>query len=107
MRNRIVNWFLICTLLMTLLPFGVLADEEEPVVVYSGVCGGGADFTITSDGVIHDDEIGDFLAIRQQLARMAGMVDSLQLWFDNTVEFGRINTEILQKLQAQENETSL
>ena len=52
MRNRIVNWFLICTLLMTLLPFGVLAAEEEPVVVYSGVCGGGADFTITSDGVM-------------------------------------------------------
>ena len=53
---------------------------------------------ITSDGVIHDDEIRDFLEIRRQLTRMAGMVDSLQLWFDNTVEFGRLNTEILQKL---------
>ena len=60
---------------------------------------------ITSDGVIHDDEIRDFLAIRQQLARMSGMVDSLQLWFDNTVEFGRINTEILRKLQTEESDT--
>lgn len=59
---------------------------------------------ITSDGTIHDDEIRDFLAIRAQLARMRSMVDSLQLWFDNTVEFGRINMDILRKEESQTGE---
>ena len=50
---------------------------------------------ITSDGVIHDDQIEDFVHIRAQLERMRSVVDSLRLWFDAAVAQGNVNEEIL------------
>ena len=50
---------------------------------------------ITSDGVIHDDQIEDFVRIRAQLWRMRAVVDSLRLWFDTAVAGGSVNEEIL------------
>ena len=53
---------------------------------------------ITSDGVIHDDQIADFVAIRDQLGRVGAIADSLTLWFDDTVENGGVNPAILQQV---------
>lgn len=53
---------------------------------------------ITSDGIIHDDEISDFVAISNKLEQLGKSVDSLKLWFDKTVNDGNINTEILEKV---------
>ncbi len=50
---------------------------------------------IASDGIIHDDEIEDFVTINDQLESISVLVDSLKLWFDNTISEGKINTEIL------------
>ena len=50
---------------------------------------------ITSDGVIHDDQIHDFVVIRNQLNQIASIVDSLTMWFDDTVENGAVNSDIL------------
>lgn len=50
---------------------------------------------ITSDGVIHDDQIADFVRVRSQLERMRSVVDSLRLWFDAAVAQGSVNVEIL------------
>ena len=56
---------------------------------------------ITSDGVIHDDQIRDFVFIRDRLNGLASIVNALTIWFDDTVESGAINTEILQKVLAE------
>ena len=53
---------------------------------------------ITSDGVIHDDQIADFVRVRAQLERMRSVVDSLRLWFDTAVAAGSVNREILDKV---------
>ncbi len=57
---------------------------------------------ITSDGVIHDDQIEDFVRIRAQLDRMRSVVDSLRLWFDNAVANGSVNEEILKDVLRRE-----
>lgn len=53
---------------------------------------------ITSDGVIHDDEIKDFIAISNKLEKISGSADSLKLWLDKTIINGEINREILNKV---------
>ncbi len=53
---------------------------------------------ITSDGVIHDDEIEDFMAISRQLEHIATSADSLRFWLDKTIASGEINREILNKV---------
>ena len=53
---------------------------------------------ITSDGVIHDDEIKDFVMINQYLKHISMNVDNLKLWFDEKTESGEVNREILQKV---------
>ena len=53
---------------------------------------------ITSDGVIHDDQIADFVRIRRELSRMGAIVDSLELWFDTTVAEDKINRQILDSI---------
>ena len=53
---------------------------------------------ITSDGVIHDDQIADFVRIRRELSRMGALVDSLELWFDTTVAEDKINRQILDSI---------
>ena len=50
---------------------------------------------ITSDGVIHDDEIKDFVTINSQLKHISMNVESLKLWFEDTIASGNVNREIL------------
>ena len=59
---------------------------------------------ITSDGVIHDDQIHDFVLIRDRLNGLASIVNSLTLWFDDTVENGAVNAEILQQVLSTQSE---
>ncbi len=53
---------------------------------------------ITSDGIIHDDEIEDFIAIGNKLGQISSSADSLRLWLDKTIANGEINKEILDKV---------
>ncbi|MBR5337206.1 MAG: helix-turn-helix domain-containing protein [Lachnospiraceae bacterium] len=46
---------------------------------------------ITADGLISDDEMEDFSRIRKQLTQISAIVDSLQLWIDNTVISGKMD----------------
>lgn len=52
---------------------------------------------IASDGVIHDDEIPDFVDISRRLEHISVMADSLRLWLDKTMDSGEINKDILKK----------
>ena len=53
---------------------------------------------ITSDGVIHDDQIRDFVRIRDQLGHLGTIVDALEFWFDGTVANGAVDAQILQRV---------
>ena len=50
---------------------------------------------ITVDGELTDDEIPDFIKIREELEKMALAIDSLELWIDNTIASGKIKKDIL------------
>ena len=50
---------------------------------------------ITVDGKLTDDEIPDFIKIREELDKMALAIDSLELWIDNTIASGKIKKDIL------------
>ncbi|MBR5773181.1 MAG: helix-turn-helix transcriptional regulator [Clostridia bacterium] len=53
---------------------------------------------IASDGIIHDDEIEDFISISNRLDSISSNISSLKLWLDKTIESGNINKEILEKV---------
>lgn len=57
---------------------------------------------ITSDGIIHDDEIKDFIAISNKLEQISSSADSLKLWLDKTIANGEINRDILNKVLNEE-----
>lgn len=50
---------------------------------------------ITVDGELTDDEIPDFIKIREELEKMALAIDSLELWIDNTIASGKIPKNML------------
>lgn len=50
---------------------------------------------ITVDGELTDDEIPDFIKIREELEKMALAIDSLELWIDNTIASGKIQKNML------------
>lgn len=52
---------------------------------------------ITVDGEISEDEIPDFIKIRDQLNQMARTIDSLTLWVDNAIVSGKIDDELIKK----------
>jgi len=54
---------------------------------------------ITVDGEISDDELPDFLAIKDQMSKIASTVESLKLWVDQTAATGKIDPELLKKVQ--------
>lgn len=56
---------------------------------------------ITSDGAIHDDQIRDFVRIRDELNRTAAIIHSLAYWFDDTVQSGGINRDILRAVTGE------
>ena len=48
---------------------------------------------ITVDGVISDDELEDFIRIREELERISIAVETLQLWSERMLATGAINAE--------------
>ena len=54
---------------------------------------------ITVDGEISEDEIKDFVAIKEELRKIATSVDGLQLWVDKTIAEGKIDKELLSKIK--------
>lgn len=50
---------------------------------------------ITVDGELSEDEIPDFLKIKEELTKMALAIDSLNLWLDQTIADGKIAQESL------------
>lgn len=52
---------------------------------------------IAVDGQITEDEIPDFLKIKQDLENMSLAIDSLKLWINNTIADGKIDKNIFEK----------
>lgn len=50
---------------------------------------------ITVDGELTEEELPDFLKIKEELEKMALAIDSLNLWIDNTIASGKIDTNTL------------
>lgn len=50
---------------------------------------------ITVDGELTEEELPDFLKIKEELEKMALAIDSLNLWIDNTIASGKIDKELL------------
>lgn len=52
---------------------------------------------ITVDGEVSEDEIPDFIKIKEELEKMALAIDSLNLWVNNTIASGKIDKSLLNK----------
>lgn len=50
---------------------------------------------ITVDGELTEDEIPDFLLIKDELEKMSMAIDSLNLWIDQTIATGKIDKKLL------------
>ena len=50
---------------------------------------------ITVDGELSEDELPDFLKIKEELKKMAMAIDSLNLWMDHTIAAGKIDKSLL------------
>ena len=48
---------------------------------------------ITVDGKIADDEMPDFIEIKNELDKMAQTIDSLRLWIDNAIAAGHLSKD--------------
>ncbi|MCH5256170.1 MAG: helix-turn-helix domain-containing protein [Lachnospiraceae bacterium] len=53
---------------------------------------------IAADGEVTEDEMSDFLRIRNSLEDMSLAIESLKLWFENAIVSGRIDKSLLNKL---------
>lgn len=51
---------------------------------------------ITVDGELSEDEISDFLKIKEELEKMALAIDSLNLWINQAIVSGKIDREMLE-----------
>lgn len=52
---------------------------------------------IAADGEVTEDEISDFLRIKNNLEDMLLTIESLKLWFENAIASGRIDKSLLNK----------
>lgn len=52
---------------------------------------------ITVDGELSEDELPDFLKIKEELKEMSLAIDSLNLWMDQTIASGKIDKSLLPK----------
>ena len=52
---------------------------------------------ITVDGQITEDEIPDFIAIQKELEKMSMVIDSLNLWIDQTIINGQLDKNFIKK----------
>lgn len=48
---------------------------------------------ITVDGELSEDELPDFVKIKDELEKMALAIDSLNLWIDNTIATGKMSKD--------------
>lgn len=55
---------------------------------------------ITADGVIHDDEVDDFVNIQSELEKISITIEALQLWSEQMLANGNINMELYEKAMA-------
>ena len=53
---------------------------------------------ITVDGELTEDELPDFLRIKDELSKMALAIDSLNLWLDHTIASGKIDKQVLEEI---------
>lgn len=56
---------------------------------------------ITSDGVIEDEEIHDFIAIQEELEKISVTVETLQLWVEQKLASGDIDRDFYHKAKKQ------
>lgn len=48
---------------------------------------------ITADGVIEEDEVGDFIKIQEELEKISITVETLQLWAEQKLASGEIDLD--------------
>lgn len=53
---------------------------------------------ITEDGKIDNNELADFMAIKDGLEKISLVADTLRLWVDNTIASGQIDEEKLKSI---------
>ena len=51
---------------------------------------------IAADGKITDDEVADFIRIKENLDNMSLAIESLKLWVQNTIASGEIDKDLLE-----------
>ena len=56
---------------------------------------------ITADGRIEDNELPDFINIQEELEKISITVEALQLWSEQMISNGEINTELYEKLKRE------
>lgn len=56
---------------------------------------------ITSDGIIHDDEIHDFVLIQNELEKISISVEALQFWVETTIINNELNIEKLKAIKEE------
>ena len=54
---------------------------------------------ITVDGELSEDELPDFMKIKEELEKMALVIDSLNLWLDQTIMSGKIDKRLLEETE--------
>ena len=52
---------------------------------------------ITADGVIDEDEIGEFVEIQEELEKISITVETLQLWIEHMISEGHIDKKAYQE----------
>ena len=52
---------------------------------------------ITVDGELTEDELPDFIKIKEDLEKMALVIDSLNLWLDQTIVSGKIDKSLFEE----------
>ena len=58
---------------------------------------------ITSDGIIEEDEIHDFIRIQEELEKISITVETLQLWVEQKLASGDIDMDAYRKAKAGKN----
>ena len=54
---------------------------------------------ITVDGELSEDEIPNFMKIKEELEKMALAIDSLNLWMENTIATGKIDKSLIEHMK--------
>ena len=54
---------------------------------------------ITVDGELSEDELPDFMKIKEELEKMALAIDSLNLWIENTIATGKIDKSLIEQMK--------